>query len=173
MSSWAWTSAGLLSALAILLLLSPRLILFASEASTERRTQLTSLESFLCVHFGILLGATAISLVLCIPSSSPISPPSSEQGLHSHPLLGPLTAASALSAFLAYNTPTVGMLSFLVFLGTGTIAGFGLWAMMFAGSSRTSKKTGADKHTSAFLFGNKASASKQKKVWKKEQREQK
>jgi len=32
-----------------------------------------------------------------------------------------------------------------------------------------SKKTGADKHTSSFIFGNKSAASLQKKRWKKEQ----
>jgi len=44
---------------------------------------------------------------------------------------------------------------------------------MFAGSPLVSKKTGADKHTSSFIFGNKASASSQKKRWKKEQKTEK
>lgn len=43
--------------------------------------------------------------------------------------------------------------------------------MLFEGTSRISKKTGADKHTSAFLFGNKQAASLKKKEWKKTQRE--
>lgn len=42
---------------------------------------------------------------------------------------------------------------------------------MFEGTSRISKKTGADKHTSAFLFGNKTAASKQKKEWKAAQKQ--
>jgi len=40
--------------------------------------------------------------------------------------------------------------------------------MLFANSSSISKTTGADKHTSAFLFDNKAAASSQKKAAKKE-----
>ena len=41
--------------------------------------------------------------------------------------------------------------------------------MVFEGTSRYSRKTGADKHTSRFLFGNKAAASSRKKEWKKQQ----
>jgi hypothetical protein len=36
---------------------------------------------------------------------------------------------------------------------------------IFGNSSSVSKKTGADKHTSSFLFRNKAAASVQKKEW--------
>jgi hypothetical protein len=38
---------------------------------------------------------------------------------------------------------------------------------VFGTSSSISKKTGADKHTSSFLFGNKSAASVQKKQWLK------
>lgn len=44
--------------------------------------------------------------------------------------------------------------------------------MAFEGTGNYSNKTGADKHTSSFMFGNKASASQQKKLWKKEQGEE-
>ena len=40
--------------------------------------------------------------------------------------------------------------------------------LIFEGTGNFSNKTGADKHTSRFLFGSKASASAQKKLWKKE-----
>jgi hypothetical protein len=43
--------------------------------------------------------------------------------------------------------------------------------MLFAGSSYISKKTGADKHTSTYLFGNKKAASAQKKEWKERQKQ--
>jgi len=42
--------------------------------------------------------------------------------------------------------------------------------MLFAGSASISRKTGADKHTSSFLFNNKTAASVQKKEWKKRQK---
>jgi len=54
-----------------------------------------------------------------------------------------------------------------VFVGSGIIGLWGAWAAMFGDSSSVSKKTGADKHTSAFLFGNKSAASVQKKEWLK------
>jgi hypothetical protein len=41
---------------------------------------------------------------------------------------------------------------------------------VFGGSAAISKTTGADKRTSAFLFGNKSAASVQKKQWKKEEK---
>ena len=43
--------------------------------------------------------------------------------------------------------------------------------VLFAGSASISRKTGADKHTSRFLFNNKAAASAQKKEWKKRQKQ--
>jgi hypothetical protein len=39
--------------------------------------------------------------------------------------------------------------------------------VVFANSSSISKTTGADKHTSAFIFGNQAAASSQKKRFKR------
>lgn len=41
--------------------------------------------------------------------------------------------------------------------------------LLFSGTSYISRKTGADKRTSGFIFGNKAAASSQKKEWKKQQ----
>jgi hypothetical protein len=50
-------------------------------------------------------------------------------------------------------------------LGSAAMASVGLWCILFASSSgRISRKTGADKRTSGFPFGNKESAS-----WKKKQ----
>ena len=46
-----------------------------------------------------------------------------------HPLLEPLSAACVLISFIAYNTTSVGPLGFLLFLGSGTIGLWGLWAV--------------------------------------------
>lgn len=46
-----------------------------------------------------------------------------------HPLLVPLTLAGLLTAFLSWNTKTVGSLATLSFLGTGSIALWGLWVV--------------------------------------------
>ncbi|KAF4576792.1 hypothetical protein EYR36_000613 [Pleurotus pulmonarius] len=166
---WAVVAATLIFTLSLCLTIFPRLLRFLSETGTEEhaRVALSPLESFLALHFGILLAAIAAALVLNMPSSNPIA--TRNEG-NNHPLLVPLSFACSLSAFLAYNTNNVGSLSTLVWILSATIGGWGIWTMLFAGSSLVSKKTGADKRTSAFLFGNKNAASVQKKSWKQEQR---
>ncbi|PCH38000.1 hypothetical protein WOLCODRAFT_65358 [Wolfiporia cocos MD-104 SS10] len=167
---WSWAAACILLAAAIPLLLFPRLLLFLAEGGSgaERRTMLTPLESFLSLHIGILLVALAAALVLNV--SVPTVPLlTSQSRALGHPLLGPLTAACTVISLISYNTSSVGSLGFLVSLGSATIFVWGFWVILFDGSLSISKKTGADKHTSKFLFGNKAAASSQKKEWKKAQ----
>jgi len=166
-SVWAWTSTTLFFLLSLCLILSPRLLLFISEtASTERRTALTSLESFLALHFGIFLLALSLALVLNIPSVAPISQaPHERHAAPNHPLLAPVGLASALTAFISYNSTKVGPLASLFFFGSSVIAVWSFWVIMFATPSQVSK-TGVDKHTS-FIFGNKAAGSSQKKRWSK------
>jgi len=167
-SLWAWMSAICLFILSIFLVLFPRLVLFMSEISSDR-TLLTPLESYLSLHLGLLLGAISITVVLAIPNSSPL-PDSQQADKLGHPLLMPITTCSLLTAFLTYNTNSVGSVATISFLVAATIGVFGLWTILFAGSSAISRKTGADKHTSSFLFGNINAASVQKKQWKKKQR---
>ncbi|THG99855.1 hypothetical protein EW145_g7182 [Phellinidium pouzarii] len=130
---------------------------------------LTPLESFLATHLSFFLLALAITLVLYIPSEEPFEP-SRRRDYLGHPLLGPLTGAALLSSFVSYNTSSISSLSFTASIFTGIIGLWGLWVILFEGTSRISKKTGADKHTSAFLFGNKKAASSQKKEWKRAQK---
>ncbi|KAI1795859.1 hypothetical protein LXA43DRAFT_690784 [Ganoderma leucocontextum] len=152
---------------AIPLLLYPKLLLFLSETGTEPRTALTPLESFLAWNTGIMLTALAVALVFNIPSGPEVLHP--RRWSPDHPLLEPMSSACLLISFLSYNTSSVGSLGFLISLGSGTIGLWGLWAILFAGSSSISRKTGADKRTSRFIFGNKAAASSKKKEWKQEQ----
>ncbi|KAF8798073.1 hypothetical protein BYT27DRAFT_7228669 [Phlegmacium glaucopus] len=157
---WSWLSAGLLAILSAILTLSPRLLLFLSESAIS----LTPLEAFLALHFGIVLATLALTLVLNVPSPKP---PVDERAAPSHPLLSPLTIAANLSAFFAWNTRNVGALASIVFFISITIGLWGLWTIVFANSGSISKSTGADKHTSSFIFGNQAAASSQKKRFKK------
>ncbi|TBU65801.1 hypothetical protein BD310DRAFT_984973 [Dichomitus squalens] len=167
-SSWAWTSAIILLLAAAPLILYPKLLLFLSETGLERRVSLTPLESFLAWNTGIVLIVLAVALVYNIHPGHEILNPK-RSGPPDHPLLEPMTSACLLISFLSYNTSSVSSLGFLVCLGSGTIGLWGLWAILFAGSSYISRKTGADKRTSRFIFGNKAAASSKKKEWKKEQ----
>ncbi|EPS98551.1 hypothetical protein FOMPIDRAFT_1097565, partial [Fomitopsis schrenkii] len=149
------------------LLFFPRLLLFlASTGEFERRTALTPLESFFSLQTGILLVALAFALILNVPSAEDLPSYSTARNI-THPLLAPLSTACALISIIAYNTKSVGSLGLLVSVGTAIVSLWGIWVMVFGGTSRYSKKTGADKHTSRFLFGNKAAASSQKQQWKK------
>ncbi|KAG8895219.1 hypothetical protein FRB99_000705 [Tulasnella sp. 403] len=190
-SWWAWITAGWLAILSILLLLFPRLLLFLSSTSQPGET-LTPLESYLCTHFAIGLFATAIALITSVNTQLfsmdllfdasetpqiPAAPPLVRSGAAppspSHPLLVPLSLGLCLTSFISYNTQSVGALGIIMFLGCGFTGLWGVWVMMFESTGNYSNKTGADKHTSSWLFGNKASASAQKKLWKQErEREQ-
>ncbi|CAA7271652.1 unnamed protein product [Cyclocybe aegerita] len=163
---WSALAAALLAALAVPLTLFPRLLLLLSDDATEPRTSLTHLEAFLALHFGLFLAALALALLLNVPS--PKAPlPMSEDSKPTQPLLVPLTIVANVSAFLAWNDKNVGALASVVFVVDFVIGIWGLWAIVFANSGAISKTTGADKHTSAFIFGNKAAASSQKKIRRK------
>ncbi|KAK0503324.1 hypothetical protein EDD18DRAFT_628125 [Armillaria luteobubalina] len=149
MLAWSYGCSALLTIASGTLILSPRFLLFLA---SEHRSP-TPLESFLMAHLGICLFAVALALIL------------------NHSLLLPLTLCSFISSLLAYNTTDVGSLATLGSVAAGGIAIWGLWILVFgdASSSSISKTTGADKHTSSFIFGNTASASAQKKRWKRDQ----
>ncbi|KAI0035918.1 hypothetical protein K488DRAFT_42113 [Vararia minispora EC-137] len=164
-ASWSWFTAGVLALWASVLILFPRFLLFAADESQP----LTPLEAFLSLHFGIYLASLSVGTLFNIPAVEPV-PAREQSDPPRHPLILSLSLASLLSAFLAYNTAGVGALSVLYAFSTGFVGVFGFWVITFSGTAAFSAKTGADKHTSAFIFGNKASASMQKKKWRKEQK---
>ncbi|KAG2349807.1 hypothetical protein BDR05DRAFT_923575 [Suillus weaverae] len=165
---WAWISAAFFIVFSTSLTLFPRFLLFMTEPSGGRSI-LSPLESFLAAQLGIAMGAVALTLVMTIPNASSIGFQYDEQHVNSHPLLVPVTSASVLLAFLSYNTSGVGSFGSLIFLGSSFVGLFGLWVLLFAGPSVISKKTGADKRTSAFIFGNRNAASVRKNEWSKRQ----
>lgn len=71
-------------------------------------------------------------IVMQVPSSSAIQV--SAHTAQPHPLLIPLTVACALSAFVSYNSTSVGHLATLVFLGDAVIATWGLWTVCTSSS---------------------------------------
>ncbi|KAB5596518.1 Transmembrane protein [Ceratobasidium theobromae] len=171
LSTWAWLSAVWSTLLATCLLLFPRFLLFVSTPPGGlARESLTSLEQYLATQLGIGLIVVAFTLVTSIPSHHPADAIKQYGGSRNHPLLIPLTSGFAFVAFLSYNKPIdeIGSLGFLVFMGNGFLALYGSYLILFNGPTVRSKKTGADKHTSAFLFGNVNAASVQKKKWRKE-----
>lgn len=160
---WALTVAGVLAVLSLPLLFFPRFLLFLSNATDS--ALLTPLESFLCAQLGILVLGLAAGVVIASPDIPDIS------DRDSNPLLAPISIAAAASSLLAWNAKGVGSLGVFMSIGTGVIGAWGFWAMLFSGSSYISKKTGADKRTSTWLFGNKTAARAQKKAWKARQKE--
>ncbi|KIK42031.1 hypothetical protein CY34DRAFT_12660 [Suillus luteus UH-Slu-Lm8-n1] len=164
---WVWVSAAFFIVFSTILTLFPRFLLFMAEPSGGRSV-LSPLESFLATQLGIAMGAVALTLVLTIPNTSPTGFQHDEH-VNSHPLLVPVTSASVLLAYMSYNKSGVGSLGSFIFLGSSFVGLFGLWVLLFAGPSVISKKTGADKRTSAFIFGNRNAASLRKKEWSKQQ----
>ena len=69
----------------------------------------------------------------------------------------------AFFCYARYNT--LGQMSFLLgSMGSAGLSVIGLWVILFGSASgRISRKTGADKRTSGFPFGNKESHSAKKK----------
>ncbi|KEP55304.1 putative transmembrane protein [Rhizoctonia solani 123E] len=171
LSTWAWLSAVWLVILASCLLIFPRFLLFLSTPpGSLARESLTFLEQFLSTQLGVGLLVVSFTLVTSIPSHHPADAIQQYGVPRNHPLLIPLTTGFAFVAFLGYNKPVdeIGSLGFLVFMGNGICALYGSYLILFNGPTLRSKKTGADKHTSSFLFGNKNAASVQKKKWRKE-----
>ncbi|PPQ98135.1 hypothetical protein CVT26_003179 [Gymnopilus dilepis] len=158
-SAWSALAAAAFAVLAALLAAAPRLLLFLADTDTH---QLTPLEAFLATQLAIFLAAVALGI------PAPESPLPPQPAPPTQPLLLPLSLAGLVSAFSAYNTPDVGALASLFFAVSLVIGVWGSWEIVFANSASFSKTTGADKHTSAFIFGNKAAASSQKKQLKKQ-----
>jgi len=81
-----------------------------------------------------------------------------------------VTGAAAWASFSSYNTSAtqLGFLRMAMSILMGCVSLWGIWVILFESSTRLSKKTGADKHTSAFLFNNKTAASVQKKEWERQ-----
>ncbi|KAL4067953.1 hypothetical protein V8B97DRAFT_1387147 [Scleroderma yunnanense] len=164
-SLWSWISVVTFAVFSLCLMLFPRFLLFLADETGERGT-LTSLEEYLALQLGIILGTVSLTIVSMIPNERPTGPYECQD--RNHPLLWPVTAASLLMAFTSYTSRSVNALATAVLWGNGIIGFFGLWLITFGGSSAISRQTGADKHTSSFIFGNKNAASARKKAWKRE-----
>jgi hypothetical protein len=86
------------------------------------------------------------------------------------PTLTISTVYHAACAFYCYTRfSTSGQTTFVLgTTGSAALAAIGLWCILFATSSgRISRKTGADKRTSAFPFENKEAASAKKREMEK------
>lgn len=171
---WTYLTSSLLLLTSLLFLCAPSFLLLLVSTSGEGHvpaTSLTPLESFLSTQLGLLAFALSLSLIVSLPSIEPIAARVQNPTSY-HPMLYPVAGASALASMISYNSAysELRTLGLLVSFSSGTMALWGIWVILFACEGHVSKKTGADKHTSSWLFGNVNAASVQKRWWKRNKR---
>ncbi|KAL3420806.1 hypothetical protein PVAG01_07251 [Phlyctema vagabunda] len=177
--SYTYGTAGWLYLQAAPLIVSPTIII--TLLSPEVR-EATALEEYFSRALGLTLlalGSVVVLLTGSVPLTSSISETTNagvttEDSDPKAPYAVPTLTISMLyhgaMAFFTYaRWTTTGQTTFaLGTAGYGSLAMIGLWCMLFATSSgKISRKTGADKRTSGFPFGNRESASAKKQVYKK------
>jgi len=173
--AYTYGTFGWLTLQAAPLIVSPTIIV--TLLSPEAREP-TILEEYFSRSLGITLFTLGIMIVLLtgsVPLTSSISDTTSAgvtteasdpKAPYAVPTLTISTIYHSALAFFCYaRYNTSGSTAFaLGSLGSASLATVGLWCILFASSSgRISRKTGADKRTSGFPFGNKESASSKKK----------
>ncbi|KAI0125561.1 hypothetical protein BJ170DRAFT_684823 [Xylariales sp. AK1849] len=132
-------------------------------------TASSGVENYFARSLGLALLALGLSTVVltgALPLTSMVDTPSDATSPYATAILLITTLHHGFSAFycwVKYNgTDQTGFL--LGFAGSASLAAFGLWALLFgSGKGRHSKRTGADKRTSGFPFGNSEAAKRNKK----------
>ncbi|KAL4776500.1 hypothetical protein BDW60DRAFT_176474 [Aspergillus nidulans var. acristatus] len=129
-----------------------------------------------CLGFSLLALATlTILLTGNIPLTSSLADPISTEDPESEtdpkapyavPTLLVTSAFHAASAFYAYTRYVLNAkgVFLIAMVGYATVAAVGLWCVLFASShGRISRRTGADKRTAGFPFGNREAKKKHAK----------
>jgi len=161
-NAYALTTSAYLSAQALPMLLTPRII--AAMLSPDMRSA-TDLEYYLSRLLGLtLLALAALSLVLTGTVPLTTSPPAATttdtddaRAPYAQPTLLVTFLYHAACAFYSYAVWTQGGLfpHLVGVIGSAGLAAVGLWCILFATTEgRFSKKTGADKRTSSYPFKN-------------------
>jgi len=166
-TAWSLAASTLLLVLG-LLGFAPGLLMLMTGGP---RTLPTPLEAFLAFQFGLTLCGVSFGVLVNTPYGTLFTAHRIDDPIRSqlsHPLITPVTVVSLLMSLTAYNTTGIGMLSTVFSIITGIVGLWGSWTIVFGGSGRRSK-LGADKRTSAFIFGNKSAASEIKKSARKKQ----
>lgn len=124
----------------------------------------------LTVGILVVLLSGSVPLTSSLNATSDEEDPENPKAPYAVPTLTISFVYHAAMGFYCYaNYSTVGQSAFaLGALGSSVLAALGLWVLLFASSKgRISKKTGADKRTSSYPFGNQESASARKKQLRK------
>ncbi|ESZ93624.1 hypothetical protein SBOR_6002 [Sclerotinia borealis F-4128] len=177
--AYTYGTAGWLALQAVPLIISPTIII--TMLSPEVRDP-TSLEEYFSRSLGITLLTLGIMVVLLtgsVPLTSSISDTTTAavttsdtdpKAPYAVPVLTLSTLYHGTIAFYCYaHYTTLGTYSFaLGSIFSTTLFAIGGWCILFGtASGRISRKTGADKRTSAWPFGNQESASARKRANRK------
>ncbi|KAK8131263.1 hypothetical protein PG984_007701 [Apiospora sp. TS-2023a] len=144
------------------LILWPQVIigLLNIDAPTPAGLSATGVELYFarCLGFTQLtLGMVTVVLTGALPMTSMVETPTDTISPYANAVILLTTlhhGAQAFYCWARYNeTSQNGFV--LGFTGSAVLAAFGLWCVLFGGDkSRVSRRTGADKRTSGFPFGN-------------------
>jgi len=174
--SYTYGTAGWLTLQAFPLVVSPTIIIALLSPDVREPT---TLEEYFSRSLGIALFTLGVLVVLLtgsVPLTSSFSDTTNAgvttdandpKAPYAVPVLTISTLYHAANTFFCYaRYNTAGSSAFaLGAAGSAALSSVGLWCILFASSSgRISRKTGADKRTSGFPFGNKESASAKKKA---------
>ncbi|KAI9644937.1 hypothetical protein NHQ30_006971 [Ciborinia camelliae] len=177
--SYTYGTGAWLALQALPLIISPTLIIMM--LSPEVR-EATPIEEYFSRSLGMALLTLGIMVVLLtgsVPLTSSISDTttaavtdseSDPKAPYAVPVLIISTLYHGLIAFYCYaRYTTLGTFSFaLGSIGSTTLFSIGGWCILFGtASGRISRKTGADKRTSGWPFGNQESASAKKRANRK------
>ncbi|KDB27034.1 hypothetical protein H109_01140 [Trichophyton interdigitale MR816] len=149
------------------LLFTPKLIITTLVDETRQPTPLELYFARSCGIGQISLALIFLILTGALPLASSYSITADESDPkkeYAFPMLLISSGFHAVVAGYMYSWYSgTGQMGFAAgMLASGFLAAMGLWCMLFAGSSRISKRTGADKRTSGFPFKN-VEADKRKK----------
>jgi len=174
--SYLYGTAGLMALQALPLLASPTIIV--TLLSPEAR-QPTPVEEYFSRALGIAyiaLGILSVLLTGAVPLTSSLADttgesagtttdPADPKAPYAVPTLSITMGFHAAMAFFCYaRYTTTNSTTFLLGCsGYTVLSAVGLWCLLFASSSgHISRKTGADKRTSGFPFGNKEADKKRR-----------
>jgi len=117
----------------------------------------------------LVTGVLVVLLSGSVPLTSSLNATSDEENPEAPYAVPTLTISFLYQTVMGFyyyaNYSTTGLSAFVLgAIGSGGLASLGLWCLLFRSTSgHLSRKTGADKRTSGFPFGNKEAASAKKK----------
>ncbi|ROW16143.1 hypothetical protein VPNG_01780 [Cytospora leucostoma] len=153
---YSFATLAWLSAQAVPLILSPT---FIASLLTPNYQHANPVEEYFARSLGftqLALGLIVVTLSGAVPLTSLTESPTDAGSPYANAVVLLSTLYHFSTAFFSYTRYTesgVGGFAFGI-IGSGILAAFGLWVLLFGSGGHISKRTGADKRTSGFPFRN-------------------